>query len=115
MGIIIHDEIIVSGSEPSIGLAHRKAIDVGLRVTNMVAHRMNGESSFLIVSDGSKEGWAHSDEGERQREQWLAWFQERRRQNVRATSSEYFMCHYVHVRHGEVSDESGCCIVSSDA
>lgn len=73
MGYFRHDAIIVTGQSPEIETAKWHAVNLGLRTTNIVSHAMNMSSSFLIVPDGSKEGWVDSDLGDEARASWIAW------------------------------------------
>jgi hypothetical protein len=74
MGYIKHDAIIVTSFKSEhADEARKEAIGIGLITTPLVKSEMNGYVTFLIVPDGSKEGWADSDKGEQQRAQWKAW------------------------------------------
>lgn len=75
MGYIIHDAIIVTGfRKADVNEAYQHATnECGLDATTLHNSPMNGFWSFLIVPDGSKEGWADSDTGEIARAKWIEW------------------------------------------
>lgn len=70
MGYMRHHAIIVSSwKEEHIVLAHNKAKEIfGTLVTEILPEVVNGYRSFFIGTDGSKEGWAQSSEGDLRRE-----------------------------------------------
>jgi hypothetical protein len=77
MGYIRHDAIIAtSAHRPDLASAQRKARRLGLTCTAIVASPLNGYVSFLIVPDGSKEGWGDSEEGDSARAEWIEWISE---------------------------------------
>ncbi len=77
MGYIRHDAIIVTAWDSErIAKAAAKADELGLRRTEIVDSKTNGYASMMIVPDGSKEGWADSDEGEIARAAWIKWARE---------------------------------------
>lgn len=74
MGYIKHEAIIVTGwNEERLTAARDKAVELELVVTPFAESPVNGYKSFLIVPDGSKEGWEESDKGEVRREAWISW------------------------------------------
>lgn len=74
MGYIRHHAIVVTDQlGDDIMEAHRQAQRIGLGVTPIADSEMNGTSSFLVVPDGSKEGWATSEEGDERRETFKRW------------------------------------------
>lgn len=74
MGFILHDAIIVSAFiDLDIERAHAKAIALGLPVTSIFGPVLNGYRSFLVVPEGSKEGWEDPDGSERKRSAFLDW------------------------------------------
>lgn len=74
MGRMKHDSIIVtSWGEDHITKAAKKAIKLGLAVSELVPSNINGYSSFLIAPDGSKEGWDESEAGIKARSAWKVW------------------------------------------
>lgn len=74
-----HDAIIVQAfRSKEIKLAHAKAVELGLTVTEIIESPINGYVNFMIASDGSKEGWDESNLGNTRREAWMAWAREAR-------------------------------------
>lgn len=74
MGYMRHDAIIVTSFKgPDADVARKKAIEIGLVTTPPVKSDVNGYVSFMIATDGSKEGWKDSDDGDAMREKWKQW------------------------------------------
>ena len=75
MGYMRHHAIIVTSWDTArLQEAHEAARErLGEEVSEIVPSRMNGYGSFLVAPDGSKEGWADSDDGEAQRDAFVAW------------------------------------------
>lgn len=74
MGYIRHDAIVVTAwDEKRLSKARDKAKELNLPVTEIVDSSINSYPSFLIATDGSKEGWADSDAGDEAREAWKRW------------------------------------------
>jgi hypothetical protein len=74
MGYIRHDAIIVTAWDSErLARCVAKAAELGLCHTEIVGSKSNGYASFMIVPDGSKEGWPASDEGKTAREAWIFW------------------------------------------
>lgn len=84
MGYIKHNAIVVTGQRKrdlpnwdredcEIDDAHRAAKECGCAVTDIVGPLMNGSLSFLVVPDGSKEGWVDSDAGDEARDRFVRW------------------------------------------
>jgi alpha-glucuronidase len=106
MGYIKHDAIIVtSWDEKLIDKAHEFAKNTGNNVTNIVGPLSNGYCTFTIVPDGSKEGWAHSHEGDAAREKFLTWANEQRYED-NSSSLEW-----VHISYG--SDDAKVTVVNN--
>lgn len=77
MGYIRHDTIVAtSWNREMLSKAHSKAKEIGLEISEIVDGRMNGQCSFLIAPDGSKEGWRDSDEADAQRQEWKEWIKQ---------------------------------------
>jgi hypothetical protein len=85
MGWIRHHGMVVTGiadqdwskDRPyNITLAHAKATDLGLLVSNIVNGTTNGYASIFIAPDGSKEGWDTSDQFNGRREQFIDWLKQ---------------------------------------
>ncbi|RLI72253.1 MAG: hypothetical protein DRP02_02245 [Candidatus Gerdarchaeota archaeon] len=75
MGYIQHHAIIVTSLKSEIGRAHRQAKDIFKSVGAIRKSPCNGYSSFFIPPDGSKEGWASSDEGNNWRRKFIGWLE----------------------------------------
>lgn len=75
MGYIRHDTIIVTSQSENGDLerAHARAIEIGAQVSSLVDGSVNRQRSFFIAPDGSKEWWAESDQGDKRREEFIAW------------------------------------------
>lgn len=74
MGYIRHDAVIVTAWDAErLAKCVAKADELGLRHTNIVESQINGYASFLIVPDGSKEGWEDSNAGDALRAEWIVW------------------------------------------
>lgn len=58
-----------------IRTAHKEAMRIfgGKLVSPIINSIANHYGSFFIAPDGSKEGWAPSDENDNQREEFVAW------------------------------------------
>lgn len=76
MGYQRHHAITVTcHSERDIKIAHDKAIEIfGTAVTNVVEQDYN--YSFMVVPDGSYEGYDESYEGDRKRSLFVKWINE---------------------------------------
>jgi len=73
MGMITHDAIVFTFGELEPAQRLREtAIDLGLQCTNVVVSRSNGYCSFLVIPDGSKDGWETSDRCDLARAKLLA-------------------------------------------
>lgn len=95
MGYIRDEAIIVTGTPAACEEAVVEAVRLGLHVTSIRAHNINGRSSFLIVPDGSKEGWEDSDKGDAARAMWIEW--------ERANHMRLWL-RWVHVGYSEEGD-----------
>ena len=79
MGCMSHNAIIVTSYRSRLTWeAHRildevrdYAISLGCQVTECVESHTNGYVTFMIIPDGSKEGWRGSDEGDDRRAAFL--------------------------------------------
>ena len=69
MGYIRNHTIVVSASQAvRLHPAHDKALELfGEQCSQIVLHAVNGGAAFFVAPDGSKEGWAQSDEGDEAR------------------------------------------------
>ena len=72
MGYIKHHAIVVTcWNDKHIEQAHALAVENELRPTEITPSAVNGQRSFLIPPDGSKEGWEESDNGNDRRDAWI--------------------------------------------
>lgn len=90
MGHIIHDAIVVTANEGHAKEAQAHAVFLGLKCSPAQEGDSNGYFSFLILPDGSKEGWAKSDEAGKKRQLWEKWAQ-----------AQDHSLEWVHVRFGD--------------
>jgi len=80
MGYLLHRAIIVDGFDHAHVAGARATAAVkfakhgfpGL-VTGLYQHSVNGNWTFMVVPDGSKEGWEDSDRGDKARDEFLDW------------------------------------------
>lgn len=76
MGYIAHRALIVTGDRKQIEEAHIKALELcGNLVSNIVDGRVNGDSSFMVAPDCSKEGWEDSERGDEERTAMTTWLE----------------------------------------
>lgn len=74
MTAVMHDTIVVtSWNRALLKAAHSKAKSLMTHVSGIVPGTVNSYTSFMVAPDGSKEGWAESDEANTARETLLAW------------------------------------------
>lgn len=92
MGYIKHDAIVVSSFKKEYTeQAWKMAIKLGLECTEIIISHINSEHSFLIASDGSKEGWEDSEKGDVARESWIQWAKD---------NKSDILLDWIHVRYG---------------
>lgn len=107
MGVVIHHAIVVTSRDEYTKEARVQAVrccGVG-SVTNVTERMVNGVSSFMVAPDGSKEGWAESDQGEAQRATFIAWLN---RQRWCDGSTPYA---WVLIEYGERHQREGAAVV----
>lgn len=74
MGHTTHHAIVVTSyDERDINAARDAAMGIGLSVTPVVESPVNGYHTFLVVPDGSKTGWADSDQCDAERAGFKTW------------------------------------------
>lgn len=80
MGWQRHDAIIVTCCDDvaNIEEAHRVAVEICANVSPLTGSMINGYRSFLVAPDGSKEGWAESDQGDGERAKFIEWLESQR-------------------------------------
>lgn len=88
MGYMCHHMIVVTTfDEDLIQLAHEKAAEIFGRpnhhgqivgVTPIMKSPVNFYYSFFVPTDGSKEGWGDSDQGDQHRDEFIAWLESQR-------------------------------------
>jgi hypothetical protein len=105
MGYIKHHTIVVTGFTPEkVIIAHKKAKEIFEKnfqkelytknissrlVSDVIEGLANGQTSFFIAPDGSKEGWETSNNADDAREQFLDWL-----------SKSETWCDYIEVTFG---------------
>lgn len=77
MGYLRRHAIVVTGDDyeesKDILAAHAKATEIFPWVSPICPPQVNGERSFFIPPDGSKEGWSDSDKGDERRNEFVEW------------------------------------------
>ena len=92
MGYIAHRALIVTGDHKQVEEAHAKAVELcSDLVSNIVRGRVNGDSSFMVAPDCSKEGWTDSERGDKERAAMIEWLESTRKR---------FWLDWVIVRYG---------------
>lgn len=101
MGHVCHNAIVVTSfQDETIKAARAKAVELGCPATEIVRSNVNAYYTFLIAPDGSKEGWADSEEGDRRRSEFRDWTRSVRYEDDSSPLE------WVEVSYG--SDEWGC-------
>lgn len=111
MGTISHDSILVTGRMEHVQKAHDAIAYIARRfhpeddltntdwsvlVSPVIPHVMNRTASMLVASDGSKEWWSTSDQGDELRSQIVG--------KLRDLDAEGCYVDIVLVRHGELGE-----------
>lgn len=74
MGYMRHHAIVVTTWDAKkINAARDEAVRLGNVCTLVCPSPSNGYQSFLVVPDGSKEGWPESDKGDGARAAFIGW------------------------------------------
>ncbi len=84
MGYMRHHAILVtSWDSQKLREARNFAVTItGERlVTRIIDGLVNSQATFVVVPDGSKEGWAESDNGDQWRAHIISWIQNQRYDN----------------------------------
>ena len=72
MGCMSHHSIVITSyNQAKLVELHDNVIAIGAAVTGIVYSPVNNYASFMVVTDGSKEGWPESDHGDAQRAEIL--------------------------------------------
>ena len=72
MGTIANHAIIVTSDNVwTLTTAREKAIKLELKCCEPVHHKTNGNATFLVIPDGSNEGWERSNVGNTQRAKFI--------------------------------------------
>lgn len=78
MGYVEHNAIVVtSWNREHLEIARTLASGQGLEITSIAKSNVNAYFSFLIVPDGSKDGWEDDLEGDKSREKWIVAMREK--------------------------------------
>ena len=103
MGYIRHNAILVTGWNVHVDEAHKMALSIFpcAQVTDVTREVINGYKSFLVAPDGSKEGWADSDDGDSRRADFIR----------RLETTDWYL-DWVEVRYGT---EGGAAQIVNDA
>lgn len=106
MGYIRHHALIVTSCfEGVMEETHNQAIEIAKKhkkehlVSPIINSRMNSYETFMIIPDGSKEGWEDSETGNDIRSKLISYMKNRAEQD-----DCYFMPGWVLVQYG---DEEG--------
>lgn len=79
MGYMRHNAIVVTSWNKELTHSAATAAEgFGMTVSPVIPSPVNGEYSFLVAPDGSKEGWDESDRGDSAREDFRKWLSEHR-------------------------------------
>lgn len=105
MGYMRHHAIVVTCCSARIEEAHDKAFRLCDSVSPIVSSVVNGYRSFLVATDGSKEGWDESAIGDAARAAFVSWL----RSQAHSDGSNPF--DWVEVQYGD--DERETKIVAS--
>lgn len=86
MGYRRHHAIIVTGCD--LKQVHKKAKKIFPQVSEILPPLINFTESFFIPPDGSKEGWADSNEGDDRRQEFIIYLHRK-------------TCDWVEVQYGD--------------
>jgi len=81
MGYMRHHMIVVTTYDiPLMQKAHERATALfgASGVTSIMVSPVNHYHSFFVPTDGSKEGWSDSDDGDARRAEFVAWLNAQR-------------------------------------
>jgi len=109
MGYERNHAIVVSSWDDIIVKAHAEALRIyanegnypwSRTVSPIIPGIINDWHTFIVVPDGSKEGWDVSDEGDRRRDEFIEWL-DAQRYDDDSTSIDW-----VEVQYGDDNDET---------
>ena len=102
MGYMRHHAIVVtSWQDEAIEHAHRLASEVFSWVSPISPSATNGNRSFFVPPDGSKEGWEESHLGDNRRGKFI--------KALRNLPGQRRRCEWVEVQYGDDEGESKVC------
>lgn len=79
MGYVAHNAIVVTSWDlKALTAAYDQAAEMGLISTDVEASPINSYWTFLVVPDGSKEGWNDSELGDHRRLLFKDWLRSQR-------------------------------------
>lgn len=101
MGYMRHHVIIItSWNQDLLKKAHLKAKEIFPIVSEIYEGVINNYKSFFIPPDGSKEGWNESNEGDKNRQNFVEWL-DAQRYSDNSTSLDW-----VEVQYGDDERET---------
>jgi hypothetical protein len=104
MGYFIHHAIVVTGDGEEVVKAHGLAVAIFPYVSPISPVAINGEQSFFVPPDGSKEGWDESNAGDVRRDQFMTMVEIAREKHIRG--EEGFWVHFAEVQFGHDDDDN---------
>lgn len=96
-----HAIVVTSWNTDLMKNAHKQANGMFPWISELSDEGVNGQVSFFIPPDGSKEGWAESDVGDAQRKAFLDWC------DKQAYEDGSNALDYVEVFFGDDNNETG--------
>ena len=94
MGYMRHHAIIVTSWDGELlRKAHKVAGELFEEISPVLEGYINSYHSFFVPPDGSKEGWEHSDDGDKRRDGLIAWL-EGQRDEEQCTALEWVEVQY---------------------
>jgi hypothetical protein len=99
MGYMRHHAVVVSSFRKEYAEeARQKAVELGMSVSELLGPVVNGYHSFFVGTDGSKEGWNDSNDGDKKRDALAAYLDSMRDNNRWAE--------WIEVQYGDDEGES---------
>lgn len=104
MGYTRHHAIIVTSCDLDLlAKARAKALSLFSSVTKCVRSPINMYDTFLVVPDGSNEGWAESDAGDKARTAFKEWL------HAQAFEDGSTLLDWIEVQYGDDEFETKIC------